>query len=462
MHRIKLIILLLLLFLMVGCQGEVEKTDSNSHSDVPLVQEEHEASQGIRMTLEEGIYWLRGAELHQESLLALVENGIQVVTPMGQVYGFQWEGQEPQITSLEGMEKVLPASKGVFLLVKEGESYSLYHQLPGERRLITQGIPFEGLKYLILKEDGSRLAYANGQENQLLVYTVANGKKVVIDQCPLGELADPVEESIFFSPQGGYLTLLLKTAEYEGFVSYGADSGRKIHEMLYGLYPQWSYGEEAIAFLNQTPGQISEGVTVGDQVLNTSDKISIYQLKTRNIKVWDEVTLPIKIIGPPLWSMDDNYLIYHTGEGDPSTTKLLNLKESTIRHIQETALNQGEDGILQGSDGKWLVYLTEDATGKKVLEGIGITGEGSLSYGEVMAFPYRTSSDIHSRWVLYLETGLYYVKDQSLYVVDGDGSRCIFKNQQKILWMQYLKEGAKVALMLEGEAGNTIALIPVS
>lgn len=408
----------------------------------------------IELTGEE--YSIRGTEILETSKLFENQSMLKIIGDE-KLYQLNLEDMIwSPIKELVDSDLIIPAVKGSFIWVKEGQYYTLYYQAEGEKKKVCGGIAAEDIDNFVLKEDGSRLAFVDFKNKEVRLYFVDKERLTVIGNLQTEELMQPLKDSVKFSPQGGYITFTMGSEGIpRGFVSYGADSGRLIHELIYGIYPQWSHDEANIAFLYRENEKPVDRLQWGGQSMILSDKIGIFNRRSGKITIWDEMQNTGYMMGTPTWSTDSHYLTYLTGVEGPTDIRVLNVNQKTITHLQD-------EGNLQGvaMNGQYIAYSACGDEEQLHFTIKSLNGDKIQTFDDVMVFQLKDFNEIKPVSFALLDEKLIYVKDNCIYQMVDDKSICIFKNNHEILYIQHLKGLNRLAVKLRDPEGIAYSIIP--
>ncbi len=456
-----------IILLLAGCNGEEEKLNLQDS-----ILEEKKGTQVMSQMEEAPIeieyldnqYTIKGTEITDTMALIEVDGKLSLMGN-NKSYLLDLEALEWAERKEFEAELNIPASTGSFTFTKGSDGYSLYHQTEKGKKLIHGQISLEDINNYILKEDGSRLAFVDLKNKEIKLYYADKQRITVISDLPMEQLALPLEESITFSPKGGYISFLLSQGGIpKGFISYGADSGKLVHDLIYGIYPRWSHNEQYIAFLYKEDGKSVKELQLENGPIQLSDKIGIFDRRTKKINIWDEIQAPGYIIGAPGWSLDDHFLLYRTGIERPTDVRLLNREQKTITHLQEKGLlsNGANDYIERVQMNSRSIVFSNG--GKEPLGFFSITAlddGGTRDFENAETFIMKEyGKEKRVNFVLVGE-GILYKKDNSLYLITGDSSKCILKNGGSIKYIQYFNSGNQLVVQVEDEEGTAFLVIPL-
>lgn len=455
-----------ILLFLIGCRNGIKtnEVDTQGYNEPEVAIDVQNLGGELPLLIEQGVngYEIRGSAINEATTLLGAEGGIRVFEPEGgrsyliQLDDLQWTEDSSLSMSLAAI-MTIPASKGHFVFVQEADGYTLYHLVENEKIKIVGEVPVKGLESYVLKEDGSRIAYVDYGAGDVKLYNVNNLRRTIISDIPVDQIQNPLDEGIRFSPMGGYITFLMRDNDrIKGFISYGADSGKLLHDMIYGIDPRWNSKDESIAFLYKEDLKIEKTLRLNNQEINISDKIAVFNRKTKRISFLDEIHPPALIMGAPSWSRDDTRLIYLSGVNMPTSVNLFDVSQRTITQIQEEVYinREGFDYLEQAAVAKGLIAYPFVKDGvKNTFRIMGLSGGNTQTYGDVDEFTIKKYDQLEKTSFYLINEGILYIKEGSVYLVQGDRSRCILKNSQEINYVQYFEESKQLVLQIREETG---------
>ncbi len=468
-----ILMMLCMIVILTACMKDIDSTEE----DVPAaeetaaleaVEEYEEIIIDLSYDEGEGVYILQ-SNLQGEDFL-LVEEGATIQLENGDnstIYSFDFqsligsshdqEGSAVASADIRNAEYIAVAS-GKIALVEESQGHSLYHSVNDTEKQIGR-LSSEGISDLVVSPDRSKIAFR--EEGSLIIYNVNNQRLMKLETGPEEIMAD-FSQGVIFSPMAGYLTLLVQNENgVVGFKSFGADSGKLLHDVIYGGAPVWSSNDLYIAFLYRDSNTQQPSITVEGLQRPISDKIALFNRKTKKISYLAEFTSPTSIIGPPVWSQQDSGIIFTTGVDRLMDIHLYQLSNKNILSLsEEEALHTGS--LIGLSDIQVLnnrvVYVLNLEDNKKALKLVDLSGRGVAVIEDVVPAVYVGPAGEREALYNIIAGDIFYKKGGSIYSIKDFDSRAIIKNKAPVVKFQYLEKNKLLAAYLQKEGGLEIVL----
>ncbi|MBM7615785.1 hypothetical protein [Alkaliphilus hydrothermalis] len=432
--KIWYILFLVGMLILSGCTKNIENTDlaietpeaTESKESVKeaakvsmvKVQEQEENQSGIQLKQEDHLYVLKGISNYFNSLVVPVKEQLKLIENEGQKHlslnlqGLKWEEKEGNFT----LESPIVENIRVGMM---------------------KDVPKEELELTSLSPNRNKIAVVNPEENNIKILNFSNNDVTIIESIDIKQIKKPYDQNIIFSSKGGYVSIqMIDEKNGEGFISFGADSGKKVHDLIYGVEAGWSYGEGSIAF-----------------VYRDGDKIGIYKRRSDEIDYYDEIVKPESVFGPLRWAKDDSAIYYTTGTEKASNIHIVKMKEKTITRIQEgdflteTDFTKVSDTYFSNNQ---LVYaLSRDEGNSNVIKTVELKGGGSGIYDGTSSFDIHEGGRVKKVNFYALKEGILYIKDHSVYLMEGSSAKCILKNKGSIQKVQYINEHNLLVFYIE-------------
>ncbi|WP_026476273.1 hypothetical protein [Alkaliphilus transvaalensis] len=423
LNKTKYILILVGLFILTGCTNNFEETDlKETNTEIMLtslsnsegLQEDSQIE--IQLLQKEGYYTLKGTNNYLEGLLVTENDGFKLI-----------DQQRKRQISIDFET----------LTWSEEDSDAIKHYSVEEQKRYGFGIETQLNMEYVVSQDMSKIAIINEAENTIKIYHFNNKKTTVIDSIDISHIKKPYHENIIFSPKAGYISIkMLDEKNGEGFVSFGADSGNKVHDLIYGINPQWNHQENTIAFLYRD-----------------LDKVGIYQRRTRKITYLVELEKPELIIGVPFWTKDDAYLYFTTGVEESRSIQIVDLKDrSSIRVTEEVAIENEKPYRIND------IYLIDHALvyAHPVEDQIStfkiaaLNGTGTTQYLDVDTFQLQIGDDKDLRNFMVIDEGVIYIKDGEVYLIKKASTVRILRNKGEVSRIQFIPEKNLIVFFIEG------------
>lgn len=356
-------------------------------------------------------------------------------------------------------------AKGYLMFVEDGDAYIVYHRHNNVDKQIGRvaSANIKNQTPCIVSADKTKVAYV--VDDGIVIYNVNNQKLIKISDAGKEVVKENFSQRAFFSPQSGYLTFMLENENgIIGFKSLGADSGKLLHDTIFGIAPIWSHNELYISFLYRN-SKIPEKKLLIDGVEEvSSDKIAVFNRKTKKINFFTEFSSPNSIISPPIWAKDDSGVIFTTGTDKITNIHFYQLKNKNIISLSE------EEGLKNGSfrslsnvqvARNYIIYTLNKEEGSKILKLVDLTGKGTAIVHEVAPIDFVSGDEVKEEIYKILNGSILYVKGNSVYTIDGFTSRAIVKNKYPLKKLQYLEKSELIASYVLKEEALEIILTKI-
>ncbi|KAB3530728.1 TolB-like translocation protein [Alkaliphilus serpentinus] len=469
-HRL-FILLMVISLLLTGCTATDDiETESlalqvEEIKEATEVEEEPEIEEvfDIKIEKNEDHFRITGGEIkdffiwenEEQLLLTDEESGKTLLLKLQEI---EWEETNPPIVDLlndgERIVAIESPLEGRYFIIKETEGFTLYHLSKNSFKSIAT-IAGEDYPSYKISKDGSRIAFIDDETKNISIYSLNTKQFTSFNlDIEVEEYLKNFHERVILSPKGTYLTLITKDDNgIEGFKSFYSDSGKILHDLIYGVCPVWSNNQNHIAYLYRSSSEAVAKETINGVPLYTSDKLGIFNRGSRKISLVTEVEGPNKIIGGAQWTPNDDILIFTGGDTDLSLLYLYTVKSKSITTYKNDAfiisyqLLENQSLVLNVSQ--------DEGTGLKVVN----TGDGSsTTIDEINSFKLsKTNKEIP---FLIINDEIIYIKENSLYALDSQNSRCLFKNRREIDSIQYLSNISSIAVVFQDGPATEIAVVP--
>lgn len=342
----------------------------------------------------------------------------------------------------------IDVSKGFVSLVAHEDYYRVLHNYNGADKEIgkLKTIGEELQNSYVLSDDKSKLAFVEG--NSIVVYSFNSGRLVRLHVDSIEALKTDFASKAFFSPRAGYITLLVQNKDGAvGFKGFGADSGKLLHDTIYGISPVWSHNELYISFLHKSSPAPPEKHLDNSEDMLLSDKIAILNRKTKRVTFFAEFGSGTFIIGKPIWAADDSGVIFTTGSDRISDIHLYRLKSRDIITLSETGMNDGSSKELSDIQlaGNQIIYSLKDPRGKNELILVDLGGGGTTVIEDVIPVKYVSDGEEYEKIYSLLNNHIVFVKGDSVYRVEGSTVTALIRNRHTLVRLQHLEKSGLLA-----------------
>lgn len=471
-----LIMLIGLILLLVACGREVSKNET--------IEEEAAATSMVNNSLEEeeleivydeefSIYNIK-TKLKATEAMVLEEAGKIKLINIKDSLTYDIDLATPSIgkpvsssTAVFNSKKATDytaISKGYVYFAKDKDVYRVFHQYNGIDKEIgkLQTSTEELQNSYIFSEDKSKLAFI--EDNSIIVYSFNNEKLVRLPEATIDALKKDFSRKVFFSPQAGYVTLLIENENGAvGFKGFGADSGKLLHDTIYGITPVWSHNELYVSFLHKNSQTPLEKLVVNGEEKLVSDKIAMLNRKTKKITFFTEFDRGTYIIGEPIWSIDDSGIIFTTGSEKIADIHLYRLKGGDIISLAEDGINDGSFNELSNIQlvGNQIIYSLNNPQEKNLLKLVDLGGGGATVIEDVIPVRYSSTDEEGEKIYSILDNCIVYVKGDSVYKVEGSTTTALIKNSHPLDRLQYLEKSGVLATYVINEGALELILVRI-
>ncbi|MDW7671290.1 MAG: hypothetical protein SCK57_09175 [Bacillota bacterium] len=261
-----------------------------------------------------------------------------------------WRADEFSVENVI-IRKIEPLLEGFLLTAENRQGTGLLIHLrnleSGDMELLTEN-PAGSLLHLI-SPDGSKVAYQSADQGIVTTYHTVTGRKMVLAALTQDQFCGDWTEQTRFSPLGGYVTVEMpdcETGRPVQFTTYGADTGRLIHQPLPGKSPRWDPDERKIVFIIQ-PDAASDTALEDDRT-----QLAVYFLDRRELQFLNRVQEGFQIHEAPIFSRQDPLLLYAVARTEEQKLVMYHLD----RQVQQTLPLPGPDQVPVSEDGWLFVY----------------------------------------------------------------------------------------------------------
>jgi|GEM_PF-4386812 len=347
---------------------------------------------------------------------------------------------------ISNAQDTIGMAKGELIKVIEGDAFAIYHRINNSDKLIGK-LSSKYSSVIAISPDRTKVAFISN--DTLVTYNIISEKTVKMQESNLEGLKLDKAEKLLFSPLAGYLTIKLENENgIIGFKSYGADSGKLLHDTIYGIAPVWSHGDHYIAFLYRNSKEPEKRLVLDGVEEVISDKIALFNRKTKKITYFTEFKEPTKIIGAPIWAQEDTGIIFTTGIDKLLDIHLYQLKNRNIVSLsEEEGLKLGNySGIsdIQVIDNNVIYVLNRDAENKE-LKLVDLSGKGAIVIDGITPVGYQKQDSFEETIYKIIKGRIVYKKGNSLYKIEGFDSKAIIKSKHPLLKLQYLEKSKMLA-----------------
>lgn len=491
-ERVLLLILITFALLLNGCTNETlsskqveiqsEKTTNNETSDQVGIQSDAQTEMKdeeveIELKKEKDTYVIHTVNMGKSFQLLDNEDTLQLFDKEKKViYQVDLENQKIQESNksylndnipLKSVKEVVAAARGIVVIVEDQGKYTLYHQLGESTRKIADDIVIEGnsIAYTI-SPDNSKIAFLDNKTDQLGIYNTKNQKLICIEEMVKEDFDGEFGERAIFSPKAGYITIVIKeNMKPVGFKTFGADSSRLIHDLIYGVYPTWSNNEQYIAFLYKENNKTLQNITIGDEKMYLSDKIGMYNRKRNRVDYLDELKAPKYVMGPPEWGRDDKKLLFIGGDDTPSDIHFYNMASKVRTTVSEREMFESKNSgvICNLSISKnYLFYSYKENNRLIGFKVVNLNGKGEMIYKDVKPFILQEKSyDNLVNYTVFNNDDILFTKENHVYLGSDNSIKCILKCKDSIYKIEMLDKNKIMAIYTDGGKEQNIILMPL-
>lgn len=360
-----------------------------------------------------------------------------------QRYSFDLEEQvmtradEPLSIELDSTQKLITrVSSELGICTESKNSKGIFLLKNGDLKTITEDATFEDQLKIVISENKEKIGYYDAKSQKIKIYNTVSGKTSNINVFPDAILLKNLDESIIFSPDGGYVVIYYDSLENSNetyFSVYGADSGREYSDKIFGLNPSWSPKELKIAYLyGEGAGIIHSESQNGNY---HGKRVGYYDLKSRKSLYVGAIMNKRDILGQIKWARNSDGLGYHTGVFNEETSgweidsfTVYNFEDKSFRVESEPF----DNGFELESLGDWefdsKYYITSEQTDNQVdlaMVNLELDAYGKINDIELMSINGKTVvSDILDDKILYKKNKYLYSADlrnyEAIITRDGD------------------------------------------
>lgn len=473
-RNVLILMLLCLLVALTACNKDINRPEDimDAEEEAVYALADEVASEEIKFDLSynegESVYILSSNLQREDFFLVEEEAAIKLEDgDNGTIYSFDLQALTASTHNFQGANgdsadkrssDHIAVTSGKIALVAEAQGYRLYHSINSTEKQIGK-VSQQGREHIVISPDRSKVAFV--EEGYLMIYSVKHQKLMKLETDVMG-LEENFGQRVFFSPMAGYITLLVENENgIVGFRSYGADSGKQLHDVIYGAAPQWSSDDLYIAFLYRDSNELQPSITVEGIALPKSDKIALFNRKTKKISYLAEFTSPTSIIGSPIWSHQDNGIIFTTGVDSLMDIHLYQMSNKNILSLsEEEALHTG--ALMRISDiqvlDNRLVYVLNLEGNQQALKLVDLRGRGIAVIEDVTSAAYVGAEGQQEMMYKIIDGNIFYKKGESIYCIEDFDSRAVIKNKVPVIKLQYLEKSKLLAAYLQKEDGIEIVL----
>jgi hypothetical protein len=258
-----------------------------------------------------------------------------------------WRADEFSVENVI-IRNIEPLREGFLLTAENREGTGLLMHLrdleSGEMEFLTENP--DGSPLHIISPDRSKVAYQSADQGIITTYHTGTERRMEIAALAQDQFCGDWTKQIRFSPLGGYVTvenLDCGTGRPVQFTTYGADTGRLIHQPLPGNSPRWDPDERKIVFILHHAA-IFENAIVDDRT-----QLAIYSLDQRELQFLNKVPEGSQIHEAPIFSRQDPFLLYAVTQTEEQKLVMYHLD----RQVQQTLPLPGPGQVPVSEDG-WL------------------------------------------------------------------------------------------------------------
>ena len=375
----------------------------------------------------------------------------------------EWSTEEFLIQGLE------PLMEGILLWGKNGEEGVLVHLQnleSGQHKILTR--VQEGVPQHLISQDRSKVAYVHPEEGRIAAYHTVTGRITVLSDIDPDHLCGEWNQYLRFSPLGGYITVEKFDCEKDlpiQFTTYGADSGRLIHQPIPGVNPRWDPEERTIAFIlnpswmplqkdnaNVPSEEVKEEETVKSSTQEQWVQIGVYSLERRGMNFLNRVPDGYQIVSIPVFSQNEAFLLFAIGNEKEQKLVAHHLE----RQVQQTLVLPESSRIMPGDE--WCNF-----TYPQLIVPV-LRGEDPTLFFYHYEMGIKDLVDSVSSWgkdsdsEVYLsgsyETGYYYLQEGRLMHADRGNHRMVADLPTGTNLKEIVLADSWLALVLLSETGE--------
>lgn len=357
----------------------------------------------------------------------------------------------------------IDTSNGFLYFSKAGDFYSVLHQLNELDKEIgkIQSSNKDLHNSYVLSDDKSKLAFI--EDNSVIVYNFNNQKLIRLQEDTAEAMKKDFANKAFFSPKAGYITLLIENEKGVGFKGFGADSGRLLHDTIYGINPVWSHNELYISFLHKNAEAPLEKLLVNGEEKLVADKIALLNRKTKKTSFFTELDEGTYIIGEPIWSLDDTGIIFTTGSTTVNNIHLYRLNKGDIVSLSEDGMIDGSYSELSNIQlvGNQIIYSLNNPQENNILKMVDLGGGGTTVIKEVVPVVYASDYKEGEKIYSILDDNIIYVKGNSVYKIVGSTATALIRNKHPLDRLQYLEKSGMLACYVINDGVSEVILAKI-
>ncbi len=266
---------------------------------------------------------------------------------------------------------------------KNNESNIYYYDLNNKKFIdsieINKVLLLDDIKNDLYKysKDKSKILYINNN-NKLISYNIKKDFKREIKVTIDDYFINNFKESILISPIAGYISLEYNKNKERFFSVYGADSGKKYKEDIYGYNLTWADDDSRLCYILSKEGDLQD------------KKLGYYNIKTKKL---DYLDLEDKIVSKIYFKGNDivfmvegNILVFYSFKNKNVKKIDLKMEGELYNYNGDTIVFSDKDKIIKSIDNNYYINVCNNLLDMK---------DGNYFYKDDDYFIYLDDKGIH-------------------------------------------------------------------